>query len=72
MDLMIADVVKEMTEGKTAERLAQEDYETTMKESIERSIRIKCDNSGIVQSFYCFCLVLWDSSQIVPRSILDT
>jgi len=36
MDLMVADVVKEMTEGKTAERLAQEDYETTMKDSAEK------------------------------------
>jgi len=36
MDLMVADVVKEMTEGKTSERLAQEDYETTMEDSAEK------------------------------------
>jgi len=36
IDLMIADLDKEMTEGKTTERLAQEDYEQTMKDSAEK------------------------------------
>merc|ERR1719478_751227 len=33
IDLMIADLTKEMTEAKTTEKNAQEDYETTMKDS---------------------------------------
>merc|ERR1719316_2280464 len=36
IDVMIADLDKEMTEGKTEEKLAQEDYEKTMKDSAEK------------------------------------
>merc|ERR1719379_2954392 len=36
IDLMIADLTKEMTEAKTTEKLAQEDYEQTMKDSAEK------------------------------------
>jgi len=36
IDLMIADLEKEMTEGKTTEKNAQEDYEQTMKDSAEK------------------------------------
>merc|ERR1712139_633703 len=36
IDLMIADLTKEMTEGKTAEENAQEDYEAAMKDSAEK------------------------------------
>merc|ERR1719316_1026578 len=36
IDLMIADLTKEMTESKTEEKLAQEDYEKTMADSAEK------------------------------------
>jgi septal ring factor EnvC (AmiA/AmiB activator) len=36
IDLLIADLDKEMTEAKTTEKLAQEEYETMMKESAEK------------------------------------
>merc|ERR1719506_1693573 len=36
IDLMIKDLTKEMTEAKTTEKLAQEDYEQTMKDSAEK------------------------------------
>merc|ERR1719478_623707 len=36
IDIMVKDLTKEMTEAETAEKLAQEDYETTMKESAEK------------------------------------
>merc|ERR1719162_2758044 len=36
IDLMIADLTKEMTEGKATEENSQEDYEQTMKDSAEK------------------------------------
>merc|ERR550514_1141626 len=36
IDLMIKDLTKEMTEAETTEKLAQEDYETTMKDSADK------------------------------------
>merc|ERR1719311_1152351 len=36
IDVMIADLDKEMTESKTEEKLAQEDYEKTMADSAEK------------------------------------
>jgi len=36
MDLMIKDLTKEMTEGETSEKLAQEDYEAAMKDASEK------------------------------------
>merc|ERR1719476_1034673 len=36
IDVMVADLEKEMTEAKTTEKLAQEDYEQTMKDSAEK------------------------------------
>jgi len=36
IDLMIADLTKEMTEGKATEENSQEDYEKTMKDSAEK------------------------------------
>jgi len=36
IDLMIKDLTKEMTEAKTTEKLAQEDYEEMMKDSAEK------------------------------------
>jgi septal ring factor EnvC (AmiA/AmiB activator) len=36
IDLMIKDMTQEMTEAKTTEKLAQEDYEQTMKDSAEK------------------------------------
>jgi chromosome segregation ATPase len=36
MDVMIKDLTKEMTEAETSERLAQEDYETAMKDGSEK------------------------------------
>merc|ERR1719454_1791825 len=36
IDLLVKDLTKEMTEAQTAEKLAQEDYETMMKESAEK------------------------------------
>jgi len=36
MDLMIKDLTQEMTEGETSEKLAQEDYETAMKDGAEK------------------------------------
>merc|ERR1719265_2424405 len=36
IDIMVKDLTKEMTEGETAEKLAQEDYETAMKEAAEK------------------------------------
>merc|ERR1719155_143008 len=36
IDIMVKDLTKEMTEAETGEKLAQEDYETMMKESAEK------------------------------------
>merc|ERR1719240_1861324 len=36
IDLMIADLTKEMTEAKTTEKLAQEDYEQAMKDAADK------------------------------------
>jgi hypothetical protein len=36
MDLMIKDLTQEMTEGETSEKLAQEDYETAMKDASDK------------------------------------
>merc|ERR550514_92586 len=36
MDLLVKDLDKEMTEAETTEKLAQEDYETFMKDSAEK------------------------------------
>merc|ERR1719380_519438 len=36
IDLLVKDLTKEMTEAETGEKLAQEDYETMMKESAEK------------------------------------
>jgi peptidoglycan hydrolase CwlO-like protein len=36
IDLLVKDLTKEMTESETAEKLAQEDYETTMNEAAEK------------------------------------
>merc|ERR1719454_2878428 len=36
IDVMVGDLTKEMTESKTGEKLAQEDYETAMKDAAEK------------------------------------
>merc|ERR1719353_1019314 len=36
IDTMIGDLTKEMTEAETGEKLAQEDYETAMKDAAEK------------------------------------
>merc|ERR1740117_1946095 len=36
IDLMIGDLTQEITEGETSEKLAQEDYETAMKDAAEK------------------------------------
>merc|ERR1719238_1081717 len=36
IDLMIQDITKEMTEAETTEKLAQEDYETAMKDAADK------------------------------------